>query len=44
MVRPTLIDSNPIKFNYYLFMISLDKCNIRCNAFDDISTKSCVLS
>ena len=34
MVRPTLIDSNPIKLNYYLS--SLDKCNIRCNAVDDI--------
>ena len=44
IVRPTLIDSNPIKLNFYLFMISLDKCNISCNAVDDISTKRCVPS
>ena len=27
MVRPTLINSNPIEFKYYEFMISLDKCS-----------------
>ena len=27
MARPTLIDLIPVKPNYYLFMISLDKCN-----------------
>ena len=27
MARPTLIDLIPIKPSYYLFMISLDKCN-----------------
>ena len=42
IVRPTLVDSNPIKLNYYLFMISLVKCNISCNVVDDISTKMCV--
>ena len=42
IVRPTLVDSNPIKLNYYLFMISRDKCNISCNVVDDISTKMCV--
>ena len=31
MVRPTLIDLNPIEFKYYPFMIGLDKCNGSCN-------------
>ena len=39
MVRPTLIDLNPIEINYYPFMISLDKCNGSCNAADDLSIK-----
>ena len=26
MIRPTLIDLNPVELNYYPFMISLDKC------------------
>ena len=26
MVRPTLIDMNPVELNYYPFMISLNKC------------------
>ena len=25
--RPTLIDLSPVDFDYYPFMISLDKCN-----------------
>ena len=36
MVRPTLIDLNPIELKYYPFMISLDKCNV-------LSPKICVL-
>ena len=39
-----LIDFNLIELNYYLFMVSLDKSNRSCNAFDDLSTKLCVLS
>ena len=39
MIRPTLIDSNLVKFNYYSFMISLDKCNGSCNAVGDLSRK-----
>ena len=31
MVRPTLIDFNPVELNYYPFMTSLDKCNGSCN-------------
>ena len=39
MVRPTLIDLNPIELKYYPFMISLDKCNGSCNL---LSPKICV--
>ena len=31
MVRPTLIDMNPVKVKYYPFMISLNKCTGNCN-------------
>ena len=31
MVRPTLIDLNPVELKYYPFMISLDKCTGSCN-------------
>ena len=34
----------PIPFNYYSFMISLDKCNGSCNAVDYLSMKICVPS
>ena len=39
MVRPTLIDLNPVEPKYYSFVISLDKCNGRCNV---LSPKICV--
>ena len=42
--RPTLIDLNHVKFNYYPFRTSLDKCNESRNAIDDSSTKICILS
>ena len=44
MIRPTLIDLNPIELIYYPFMISLDKCNGSCNVGDGLSTKICVPS
>ena len=31
MVRPTLIDMNPVKVKYYPFMISINKCTGNCN-------------
>ena len=31
MVRPTLIDMNPVEIKYYSFMISLNKCPGSCN-------------
>ena len=31
MVRPTLIDLNPVELKYYPFMISLHKCTGSCN-------------
>ena len=30
MVRPTLIDLNPVELKYYPFMISLNKCTESC--------------
>ena len=44
MVRPILTDLNITELKYYLFMISLDKCNGTCNSLDDLSTKICVPS
>ena len=44
MTRSTLIDLNSAKFNFFPFMISLDKCNGSCNAIDDLSKKICVPS
>ena len=31
MVRSTIIDMNPVELNYYLFIISLNKCTGSCN-------------
>ena len=39
IVRPTLIDLNPVAFNYYPIMIRLNKCNESCNAAVDLSAK-----
>ena len=39
MIRPTLIDLNPIELNYYPFMITLDKYTGSCNIVDDLSSK-----
>ena len=39
MVRPTLIDLNPVEVKYYPFMISLDECKGSCNV---LSQKICV--
>ena len=44
MTRRTLIDVNPIEFNYYWFMISLDKRNLSCNFVDGLSMKLCAPS
>ena len=45
VTRPTLIDLNPVKFNYYPFMVSLDKFDWNSNnAADDLSAKVCVPS
>ena len=42
MAGPTPIDLNPFDLNYYLFMISLDKCNGSCHVVDDL--QKCVFS
>ena len=39
MVRPTLINLNPVELKYYPFMISLNKCTGSCNV---LSPKICV--
>ena len=39
MVKPTLINTNPVELNYYSFMISLNKCTGSCN---NLSPKICV--
>ena len=39
--RPFLSDLNSVELNYYPFMISLDKCDGNCNAFNNISGKIC---
>ena len=38
MIMATSVDSNSIELNYYLFMISLDKCNGSCSDVDNLST------
>ena len=40
MVRPTLIDLNPVDLKYYPYIISLDKCSGSCSV---LSPKMCVL-
>ena len=40
MVRPTLIDLNPLELKNYSFMISLGKCSESCNV---LSPKICFL-
>ena len=39
MVRPTLINMNPVELECYPFAISLNKCSGSCNA---LSPKICV--
>ena len=39
MVKPALIDLNPIELKYYPFMIGLNKCTASCNV---LSLKLCV--
>ena len=43
MVRPTLIDQNPVELKYYSWLIQI-KCSGICNATNDLSTKICVPS
>ena len=39
MIKPTLIDLNPVELNYYPSMISLDNYKGCCNAVDNFSTE-----
>ena len=36
MVRPTLMDLDPVELNYFTYMISLDKYSGSCNVVDDL--------
>ena len=40
MVRPFLIDLNPVELKNYLFMISLDKCSGSCNYLNDLKIEN----
>ena len=42
MIRPTLIDLNPVELNHYPFMFSLGKCSRSFNIADGLPTKICV--
>ena len=44
MVRPTLIDLNPVELKYYPSMINLDKCSESCSFAYNLSKKICVRS
>ena len=44
MARPSFIGLNPVEFNYYSFIISLDKYSGNCNAVDYLFTSKCVPS
>ena len=39
LVRPNLINLNPVQLKYYSFSVSLDKCS---ESFNVISPKTCV--
>ena len=39
IVRPTVTDLNPVEFNYYPFIISIDKGKEICNVDDVLSMK-----
>ena len=37
--RPTIIFYNSVEFNYFLFIICLDKCSVSFSSVDDLSSK-----
>ena len=42
--RPFLIDLNPTELKYYLYIITLDKCNGNYNTLTKILDTICVLN
>ena len=40
MVRPTLIDMNPVGLKYYSFLISLNKCTGSCNVLSHLTVSA----
>ena len=43
MIRPFIINKNPVELKYYPFMISLDNCNENCNSVNNLPLRICVL-
>ena len=41
MIRPALINLNPVELKYYPFMISLDKCNLQRLCFKGNKRQKC---
>ena len=44
IIRPAVVDLNPVEVNYHLFMISLDLCNGSCNVVHDLFANICLPS
>ena len=42
LVKPNLIDLSPNELHYYLFMVSLDRCDGSCNTLDYPFDRLCV--
>lgn len=42
--RAIFIELDLVEFSYYPYMISLEKCDGSCNAFDGLSIKVCTPS
>ena len=40
--RPILADLNPDEFHYYLFMVSLGRCDWSCNTVENVFGRICV--
>ena len=48
MIKPTFINLHPNEYSqelhFYPFVVNLDRCIGSCNAFNDLSNKTCVPS
>ena len=41
MIKPFIINKNPVELKYYPFMISLDNCNESCNSVNNLPMRIC---